>query len=381
MTKSDALRALNTELLAGSGPDVLALDGLPLSSYQEKGVLYDLSEVLSPLLEDETLLKNIARAFSGERGVYAVPMRFTVPMLCVPLEHEDWKNLQDIARWAQENPEKRPLYNLEPQALIRLFYPACFAAWTGEDGRIDEQQLAGFLTDLKTISEHSGGENFPDDISALFGGELPAGLDEDLSEELKEALAPIRMAYGRIESFPLQFSFSRFSDFRVPYAALSVRLGREPSPEETSRYLLPLPGMGEKVFIPRCILGVNAAGKERELAIAFLETALGEKVQGAQLQDGLAVHAAALAASVDTADSWVSSMRDPEGNTLREELTPVEAQLPLLETFRRLAYPAVTDGTLRGFLIEEALPFFEGTRSAADAAQAYAGRARAYLSE
>lgn len=381
MTKSDVLRALNTELLAGSGPDILALDGLPFSSYEEKGVLADLTQAVSPLLEDGTLLKNIAGAFAGEKGMYAVPARFTAPMLCVPLEHKDWQSLSDIARWAKENLERRVLYNLEPQALIRLFYPSCFSAFTREDGQIDEPQLCEFLTDLKTISENTGGESFPDDISGLFGGEMPVYVDDALYEELREILGPIRMAYGRTESFPIQFQFSKFSDFRVPYAALSVRLKRAPAPEETNQYLLPLPGMGEKAFTPRCILGINAAGKEKELAAAFLGTALSESVQSASLQDGLAVHAAALAASVDTAQNWSSSMRDPEGNELYEELAPVQAQLPLLESFGSLTVPALADEVLLGFLIEEALPFFEGERSAADAAGAYAGRALAYLAE
>lgn len=380
MTKSDVLRALHTELLAGSGPDLLALDGLPFSSYEQKGVLADLSETVLPLMESGKLLSNIAGAFAGEKGMYAVPARFTVPMLCVPLEHEGWQSLSDIARWAQEHPESRVLYNLEPRALIRLFYPSCYCAFTKE-GEIDTQQLCEFLTFLKTLTENTGGENFPDDVAGLFGGTMPAYMDDELYEEMQEMLAPIRMAYGRTESFPIQFQFSRFSDFRVPYSALSVRLGRAPTPEETPKYLLPLPGMGERVFTPRCILGINAAGKEQELAAEFLRTVLSEDVQSVSLQDGLAVDAAALAASVDTAGNWSSSMRDPEGNELYEELAPTEAQLPLLTVFSSLTAPALADETLLGFLIEEALPFFEGECSAEEAAGAYAGRALAYLSE
>lgn len=381
MTKSDALRALNTELLAGSGPDVLALDGMPLQSYEKKGVLADLSETLSPLLEDGTLLQNIAGAYRQEDKLFAVPTRFTVPMLCVPPEHSDWESLTDIAQWARENPQRRVLYNLDPGALIRLFYPACFSAWSGADGQTDETALAEFLDCLQALAANDGGEHFPDDPALLFGGVLPANLDEQILEELKEALAPIRMAYGRTESFALQHAFTRFADLRLPYAALGVRLGREPLPEETVQYLLPLPGMGERSFTPSCILGANAAGKNRDLAIGFIETALSESVQSAGLSDGLAVHAAALAASVDTADNWVSSMRDPEGNQLMEEVTPVEAQQPLLPVFSSLTVPALIDETMFGFLLEEALPVFEGGRSAEEAAGAYAERVRAYLAE
>ena len=36
VTESDAMRTLSTELLAGEGPDVLILDGMPVESYIEK---------------------------------------------------------------------------------------------------------------------------------------------------------------------------------------------------------------------------------------------------------------------------------------------------------------------------------------------------------
>ena len=43
-TEQDYIKALNTELLAGTGPDVLVLDGLPIASYIQKGVLAELGE-------------------------------------------------------------------------------------------------------------------------------------------------------------------------------------------------------------------------------------------------------------------------------------------------------------------------------------------------
>ena len=41
LTKDDALRTLNTELLAGEGPDVLILDGADLESFSGSGLLED----------------------------------------------------------------------------------------------------------------------------------------------------------------------------------------------------------------------------------------------------------------------------------------------------------------------------------------------------
>ena len=46
MTVSDALKTLTTEIMAGKGPDVLVLDGMPVETYAEKGILRDLSSVI-----------------------------------------------------------------------------------------------------------------------------------------------------------------------------------------------------------------------------------------------------------------------------------------------------------------------------------------------
>lgn len=57
VTVADALRTLNTEILAGSGPDLICLDGFNIDTYLEKGILADLSGVLNqagPLLEQVT---------------------------------------------------------------------------------------------------------------------------------------------------------------------------------------------------------------------------------------------------------------------------------------------------------------------------------------
>ena len=56
MTEADAIRTLNTEILAGNGPDLICLDGFNLESYLEKGVLADVSHILD---QADPLLRNI----------------------------------------------------------------------------------------------------------------------------------------------------------------------------------------------------------------------------------------------------------------------------------------------------------------------------------
>ena len=81
MTKEDAIRNLNTRLLAGEGPDILLLDELPLDSYIEKSILADLSEMTEEMEKNGGYFSNILKAYQNENGLYAVPVRFRIPVL------------------------------------------------------------------------------------------------------------------------------------------------------------------------------------------------------------------------------------------------------------------------------------------------------------
>ena len=56
ITREDALKKLNTQLLSGSGPDVIMLDGINIDTYAEKGVLMDLSDIVKEIEPDRRSL-------------------------------------------------------------------------------------------------------------------------------------------------------------------------------------------------------------------------------------------------------------------------------------------------------------------------------------
>ena len=62
MTSEDAVKNLNTRIMSGSGPDLLVLDGLPRRSYEEKGVLMDLTEIAGGMSGEEALFPNLVEA-------------------------------------------------------------------------------------------------------------------------------------------------------------------------------------------------------------------------------------------------------------------------------------------------------------------------------
>ncbi len=81
VTTNDAIKNLNTRLLAGEGPDILILDGMPMDSYVEKGILADISGLLDEIMGGSEYFENIVRAYKTDNGTFAVPLRFFVPAL------------------------------------------------------------------------------------------------------------------------------------------------------------------------------------------------------------------------------------------------------------------------------------------------------------
>ena len=76
LSDEDIIKNLNTRLLAGEAPDVLFLDGLPIRSLMEKGVLASLDGVVSM----DGYYENILTAYSLDGRPYAYPSVFRVPV-------------------------------------------------------------------------------------------------------------------------------------------------------------------------------------------------------------------------------------------------------------------------------------------------------------
>lgn len=56
-------------------------DGMPIDSYIEKGMLSDLSEVLEEARGEADFFTNLFSGYQKGDAVYAVPLRFRIPVL------------------------------------------------------------------------------------------------------------------------------------------------------------------------------------------------------------------------------------------------------------------------------------------------------------
>ncbi len=182
MTREDAVKRLNTQVLAGEGPDILLLDGLPAETYMEKGMLKDIRPILEGLPEEEALFANVVDSFTDEDGaVYTMPMCIRVPLLVGDREQIAGMNdLESIAAKMENRRAEYPQGGIfgiqDPEAFLRLFGMVSASTWQKEEGQLDQEAVFNFLELSKRIYE------------AELEGAVPAQM-ETRKEEMEEMAA------------------------------------------------------------------------------------------------------------------------------------------------------------------------------------------------
>lgn len=368
VTVSDALRTLSTELLAGKGPDILVLDGLPVDSYTEKGVLLEISALINQKTASGEWLANAANAFvQGDGKAYAVPARFSVPMITATDDvlgaSQSLTQFADtIVRMRAESPEKfknRYSFDTHLNSLLNFFYPICAPAWQNADGSVKEPEFRQFLTDLKKLydlSDNTGGE-------ATYADIIP-----DVSmHALGWAFDFAPAAIGNLNSLYA---------LAVPDAAITKRGGGR---------LAAFGGQG--AFLPGAILGINANSQSPEAAKSFLELTMSEPVQRADFRDGLPVNAAAFEGGLknpyppeSTGTFW--GFGSSENNYTLQAIWPGDAFLKnAAEMLKAQSTPCVPNAVVRQMLFDETLGYFTGGKTQDEAVRAFSQKLNLYLSE
>ena len=298
-TQSDALKTLNTEIMAGNGPDVIILDGLSAESYIEKGLLEDISDVINPLVEDGTIFKNIADAYTNDGKIYQIPTSFKYPILLGNKEDidsvSDLDSLVELTKKLSTQSEKRIFDNyFTPNSLVYSLYYLYGSHWLNEDDTINEDALKSFFEKanemysaiqtneeayMKTMEDkYSQLEGYNEGSSIVIDTEenVDEELDEEYSEEDYEDLYAVYdlQYYLNPSVYADSFLFERSSLLSLgglagtyDYGSMVTLLNN--SPEMDYKVLT----RGEEnIFIPSSLVGINAKGENKEQAKEIIES-------------------------------------------------------------------------------------------------------------
>lgn len=285
VTRTDALKTLNTEIMAGKGPDILIMDGISTDTYAKQGMLED----MSGLFESAGILSNIQNAFEKEDGsIYTMPVKFAIPM--IEGKKEDIERISDLASLADvvksheaeytvsENGGYKLsfLYAMSPKAFLEQQADVNSAAWLKEDGTLDESQIREFFDQTGRI--YQTGKDCVEQLKTVYGeafndDALPVyDRSYGISGEIMSLLA-------EMETFAAGAVFSP-SDVASVYSAAQQ--------DENLSYSV-WNGQKENCFIPVNKVAISAGTSEKELAEEFVSFLFSKEGQMVSRNDGFPV--------------------------------------------------------------------------------------------
>lgn len=396
MTKEDAIRNLNTQILSGEGPDILLLDGMPVQSYMEKGILADLSEMLAKDFGQDAFFENIINAYKKDDNIYALPVRFRIPVLYTEKSVAD--GITDLTTLADAVETFRNekgtgiitgAFN-ETETLNKLF-DVNAPAWMAEDGTIKKEELTTFLTQAKRIyeAEQKGitGEEKKEHEERAAVSEKYVGKDYylDAANDVLDYLGnKQQMGFGRS---------SCVSSAYMDYSMITSVLDEKESEQEVKL----LPGQKGKVFIPVSVIGVCENSSSKELATDFVSYLLSEDLQTMSVDSGYAVNKKAFSDSlispyesqeVEKETGFSMSWMSVDEETGKESMGSLqvlwineERQRKLEEMAASLDTPALTDATIKDVVLELGPAALNGEKSVEDVANEIINKVQIYLSE
>lgn len=256
MSYEDALKALNTELLAGEGPDLIVLEYFPIKTYIDKGALLDISDLVKESLNNDEWYKNIMDTFKVDGKYYAVPTRFTVPMLWGKEEIVNKvSTIEDLAKYKKDHPNELMLNMTKPE-LFTQFALSCIPSCINKDGSLNSKKVRSFLESIDTLAEQEYDKNKENEY--CFGTQLePYKTKELLDMTYKVTDLTVVGPRSPVEVVTLTSALKQRGEGSVGVLKQGGKIN----------------------FEARGILGINANSENQEVAKKIVKIALGEQGQ------------------------------------------------------------------------------------------------------
>lgn len=279
VTREDALKKLNTQIMAGTGPDLLLMDDLPIRSYVEKGLLTDLTEHLAQYsAEKEALYDNIVNILKIDGKAYMAPATVSLPMLVGEEQYvADLTGLSDLAdRIGQQrtlHPGQDIIGVVSERGVLKRLAPVSEPLWVGADGQIDRQVLGEFLEQCKRIHAIQ-----------------MDGLETDIIAKYAEMYTNLQESYN-MDADRLEWRVGH-NFFEMLTGETAMVLGWADSASEWREAVsvnraegfeqyraVEMTGQCSRVCRPNTLLAVSAASPRQDAALGFLDYFLSAEVQ------------------------------------------------------------------------------------------------------
>lgn len=364
VTREDAIKKLNTEIMAGEGPDLLVMDGLPLDSYIGKGLLADMTDYLAEYSAKEPLFDNIIDALARDGKAYVVPATVSVPKIAAASDGmENVTDMSDIAKVVEKLREEYPTKNIlgvsGERGVLKRFAAVSAPKWVAADGSIDKDVIGEYLEQCKRI----------------FDAQMD-GLDEKVisyyeqrnewtkMDETDWSVNMDIMLYVGSE----QHMIAGWVDAAYNYMQITS-LDRVKGLEGAK--VVPMKGQCGNVFEPYTMLGISAASKQADLAYGFMDVFL--SVEAQSVYGGLPLNQAAFDKQFTAKEEYLGEngeyggvcTMDEEGNMIDYTIYwPTDELIAALrEELATVNTAYVPDQMLEEAVFTEGIGYMNGTQS------------------
>lgn len=375
VTEEDAIRNLNTEILAGKGPDVILMDGLPLDSYVEKGMLAELGDLVAQVQAEGSFYKNILESCQSDGKIYTVPIRFSVPLAVgdsdVISNMADLSGLADAVEELAKGDVKETVLGLyNEKEVLTLLWSVCACAWNEDTTSVDKQAVVELLTQAKRIYEAE-----------------QKNLDRKKKAEHEEKVENLASMEDRIgksydaQSGEWQLNYLMLGQQKITAgmyrSMLDLQMLFSMMKKEKTLSWQKWQGQKKDVFEPTGLAGISTAATDKDLAAEFVKTMLGDDVQQKDLGDGFPVNQGAFAKfsenPYEEQDGVGLAVSGSDSSDPVYELSliwPSAAQLKQVEEmFKSLKTPVNTTGNIRKQVIEIGAAALSGEKGIEESAQ------------
>ncbi len=363
---ADAIRNLNTRILAGDGPDVIILDDCPAESYATNGIPLDLSDKL----DTSGMYEQLTTAGTTDEGTFFVPTRFQIPVLLRSDNFTDpISSLEDLSAAVASGNDPvtgttdafsslaesdRPVMSFDSVAeLTEQLWASSYGSII-KDGAIDSDNLETFLQTVSQIADKYNLASDDDDAEDV-GSVMIAGDDTGTAMVTGSALS---LMIGR----------SHTAAMALNDLTTLMLFDYDTTTMES------FPGLETGTWIPNTIAGVNAGTDQEDLAVAFIQTLLDEEVQ-ATFTTGIPVTAAGVQSQLEKVDASRDGTGEEGTSGELSELPDMDALISTLTT------PVLSDTTLIEAISEPVISYCKGNLALEETVKQIEQDTKNYLAE
>ena len=252
---SDAIRKLNTEIMADEGPDIIVLDNLPVEEYISKGVLEPVTDIVNE--KKDEIFFNMIEGYNKESEIFCVPTTFRIPVIIGNSEVVSAESSNAVIDQMEQ--QESPVLTRQdfPYAAMYMFVTSDMVE---KDG-MNEEKLTAYYNDLLRLKEMG---NVTDKIVG----------ESDYSMNQTVDIFP----YGESDvPSDIYFGEAKAGVGQIAYADSYIKLNS--ARKQADIQFDYLNKSGGNYYIPTEVLGINSRSSYKDAAKEFLSLYLTEEVQ------------------------------------------------------------------------------------------------------